>query len=278
MNDDQIMSMVQEKISEYSGRYQRMDKTKNLLQDAYVLKNFEGQKPNKVLSVNRKTAGWHAQVETSKLSSIEWQTVVESAGKLSPTTIRHVEQFDKDMRAQADEHHRKSKGIAGGLDAYHAAKIVRRGLIGNFIWLYTEDGELVVDIRGLDMRWTPYELDEWMCMRTRRTAAQIKKKYGENLDIAGKNIEVWDFWDKDVERVFLRSGGIASSDTFQPGTRAAVGWRKIAENENEFGNLHGKSPCRYGAKLCESETCYFLILSHNKCHFGNNPSLTSKSF
>jgi len=208
------LKMVQEKIAECSDLYSRMDDTMKLLQDKYTLTNFEGEEVRKSISVTRNTAAWQANVMSDKLLKLLWQTKVESSNKLSKTLISHVEQFSDDVWAQIDEFLANEHGLSGGLNTWQAKKVVTRGPIGARLWLYFDkQGKLVINCLPLDMRWCPYELNRWYCIRSWRTAAQIQRAYpkGTGVDaLTGNSIEVSDLWDSEGEEVYINQSATPS--------------------------------------------------------------------
>ncbi len=232
------IALVNDKISEFSDLYKRMDKTRALLEDKYKLKNFEDKDIPKSVSVTRNTAAWQANVMSDKLMKLKWQTKVESSNKLPKTLISHVEQFANDVCAQVDDFIATEYGIGGGADGWKAKKIVRRGIIGERILLYYKNDKLVIDYAPLDMRWVPFELNEWANMRLWLPSSELQKKYpgDATAKLSGKDIEVWDFWDKKRNEVYVVGGGTTFTST-STGASSKLTGDKIDEKPNVFETL-----------------------------------------
>ena len=214
------MKLVEDKIKALGELYTRMDETKDLVQlKAYTLKDFDGKTAiQQSISVTRNTPAWQAYVMVNKLVKVKWQTVVNSSAKLSSTRIRDIETFSDDVWAQVDEFLGDKFGMAGGLMSWLANHVIVRSLIGaRWCLYYDKDDNLVIDCLPVDMRWCPFELNEWYCNITYRSAESIKAEYGEAVEVSGAEVEVRDFWDKDVEEVYVNKT------------------TKIAEKKNLFG-------------------------------------------
>lgn len=220
MDDAQILKLIDEKIIELLPLTGRMDDTKSLLEDEYTF-TYGDQKVDEAITVTRNLAVTHADFITNKLSSFEWQIRVESSNKLPKTLVSKIESFSNDVWPQMDEFINNEHDWSGGLDAWNAGQLVRRGRTGARIWLYYKDDKLVIDCLPLDMRWCPSESGEWFCPITRRTAEQIKahynaKKLGKDVTLyeggipsGGTDLEVRNFWNNDKECVFVEKVKIA---------------------------------------------------------------------
>ncbi len=200
-----VMQLVDDKITELTELYTRMDTTKDLVQlTPYELQDYNDNKIEKTVSVTRNTPAWQAFVMSNKLVKVHWQTVVESSDKLTPSKIRTIEQFSDDVWAQVDEFVGNKFGLSGGLNSWLANHVIVRSLIGVRWWLYYDkDKNLVIDCLPVDMRWCPFELNEWYCNISWRNAAAIKKQYGVGVSVSGNDIEVRDYWDFESEQVFV---------------------------------------------------------------------------
>jgi len=218
------MQLVNDKITEYGDLYTRMDSTRDLVQlKPYELKDYNGKtKIDQAISVTRNTPAWQAFTMANKILKAKWQTVVDSSDKMSKSKIRDIEQFSDDAWAQIDEFLEDKYGMAGGAMAWWSNHVVVRSWIGARIWTYYDDeGNLVIDFLPLDMRWCPFENKEWYCNITYRSAASIIKEYqdveGFNVKgLSGTNLEIRDFWDGEIEEVYVDK-------------------KKIGEKENVFG-------------------------------------------
>ena len=215
------MQLVKDKIVELGDLYKRMDITAKLvLLDPYEFKDWQ-EKVTKAISITRNTPAWQAYVMVNKLSKLKWQTVVESTAKMAKSKIALIERFSNDIWAQVDEFLGDEGGLAGGINAWNADQVVKRGPIGARWWLYFDkQGNLIIDCLPLDMRWCPFELNEWYCNITWLNAEVIKRQFKGEKDfntekLTGTNLEMRDFWDKDKEEIY-------------------VGDVKIGEKENEF--------------------------------------------
>lgn len=217
------MKLVDEKIKENHDIYERMDSDKDLvlLTDKTFVdgkgKNIEG-----LIHVIRNTPAWQAYVIINKLLKIKWQPIVESSVKLSKDRISDIECFTNDMWAQIDEFLSDSEAWSGGINAWIFDQLVKRGEAGARFWPYFDkEKNLVLDCQLVDIRWCPYELNEWHCNITSEQSSYLVKKFGEGkmknagVTLSGTLYEVRNFWDKDKEEIW-------------------VGGKKIDENENIF--------------------------------------------
>ncbi len=208
MDEKDIKTLVEDKISELSTMYTRMDETAARVLSKYQLNDYTGRKINSAISVTRNTAAWQASVMSNKLLRLQWQTVVES-NNLPATKIATIEHLSDDLFAQIDETLSEKRGMSGGIDTWLSRHTVMRGPIGaRYIMSYDASKNLTLDCCPVDMRWTPFELNEWYCPIFWRTATQIRSEYGkkkgvERLPDKGTDIEVWDFWDDKQERIFV---------------------------------------------------------------------------
>jgi len=139
-----------------------------------------------------------------------------------------LEQFSNDFWAQGDEYMLSEHGISGGHNAYQAMKVITRGMVGDRIVLrYDKEGKLIIDLKPLDMRWVPFELNEWYCLRTWRTAEQIRREYGDDIEVSGNENEVRSFYDDKEETVYI--GGVTGIDL-------AFSGREIKKKPYAFGS------------------------------------------
>ncbi|MFA6307070.1 MAG: hypothetical protein WC639_04675 [Patescibacteria group bacterium] len=205
----EIMQLVDDKIKELNGLYVRMDKTKERLENPYELKDYDGKTISKAISVTLNMPRWQANVMADKLLKLQWQTVVQSSSKLPKTKISAIEQFSDDVWSQIDEFLSEQRGLTGGLDTWNAKKVVTRGPIGARWWLYYDkDDNLIIDCQPLDMRWCPFELNEWYCNITYRDAESLKLEYQDQEGfsvggLGGNDLEVRDCWNGDKEEIYV---------------------------------------------------------------------------
>ncbi len=219
MDDAQVTKLIDDKITELNLLTTRMDNTKSLLEDLYSLVDYNNKKIDDAISVTRNLPITHAETMANKLIGLEWQAKVESSNKLPKTLISHVEQFSDDVQAQIDEFIKNEHGISGGMNSWQSKKVVTRGPIGARYWLYYDKDALVIDALPLDMRWCPFELNEWGCPISRRTAAQIKAQYSKKgkdwavseslIPTSGNDHEVRSFCNDETEMVFVNGKKIA---------------------------------------------------------------------
>ena len=205
-----VKKLVDDKIKENTELYARMDETKDLVYlDPYALKDWKDT-IEKSISVTRNTPAWQAYVMSNKLLKVKYQTVVESSQKLPVTRIRAIENLSDAFWEQVDEYLNDNFGLSGGLNAWLTNHVVVRSFIGARWWLYRDkEGNLISDCLPVDMRWCPYELNEWYCNITWRSADSLQAEYGKDKDfnvanLSGTELEIWDFWSGTTEQLFIK--------------------------------------------------------------------------
>lgn len=219
------VTTVTDKISELQPIYDRMDKTRKALTQPYVIVDFDNREIKAAKSVTLNTAKWQANTLSNKLLKLKWQTVVQGEG-LSKTRVRDIERFSTAVWAQVDEHLANSTGISGGVMDFQSRQVIDTGVIGQRVYLYYKKGELIIDVRPLDMRWCPFEQNEWYCPIESWEASRLNTlldgwRKGKDYEVMagfeaeGAGLVCWEFWDADKMEFY-------------------VAQRKVAERKNPF--------------------------------------------
>ena len=219
------MTLIKEGQEYFSKRNQRMDNDTSLyLLDKYVFRDENGKKLDDMINVTLNEPRVFAEKVMTIIGSAYMQCVVEGRGekgKLSDKDTTRIEEFLKDLFISVDT--RLLRRGFRNLHAFLIEQICLRGTIAsrNLLW-QNQDGTYSPDILPCDSRYLVYEYGVdgiiWAASQTYRSQAQLESEYPDCKYIpSGKNIEVWDFWNEEVNEVY-------------------AGGKKIFDQENTLGH------------------------------------------
>jgi len=202
--------LVKEKREEMKPLFDRMDEDAGLyLLEQYKMKKLGSTTDEKdVANVTLNDPLLYAKKAIAIMGSYQRQTVIEGKD-LSDKQTTKIEQFLDDIFYMVDE--RLLKRDISSLGAFINEKACLRGRIpGRVCITLGEEGSIVPDVVPLDGRWFPYDTGEngmaWAAPISRRSKALIERQYqkpGDRTVNIGKNPEVVDFWDEEVNIVFV---------------------------------------------------------------------------
>ncbi len=214
------LQLIKDKQDELQPMFSRMDADREVFLAApYVMRDRRGRKMPDVYHVTLLDAPMFAKKAVDRIISVSRQTLVEPASSGRAVSDRRaavVESFLDDLQLEIDAR----LACRGELDAFsqHAFFTCYRGPCVEQVLLRLDNGELVPDSRPIDPRYFTYEQSDdgltWGCVETVRGKAAIKAEYG--VEVAGRTAVVLDFWNDELEVVF-------------------VDGKKVAENANPYG-------------------------------------------
>ncbi len=194
---------------------QRMDRTRDWVYSTqYKMPDLGDPTKNmdNVINVTMPYAAIIANTVINDLASSFRQTIVE--GDISATTGRKIELFIDSNREEADELLVNSNWHAS-LKEIWASHVCVRSFIGARWVSQIIDGQYVIDLLPIDMRYFPYEYGtvdlNWGAPITFRTRAELEAEYAEvikdkQVSISGGAdllFEVRDYWDGDKKELWI---------------------------------------------------------------------------
>jgi len=202
-----IYKLIEDKRSEMSDTFARMDKDENL----YFLKPYKmmGLPPNDskevedVANITLNDPLLFATKAIAIIGGATMQTVIEGRDMDDKqTTI--IEQFLEDYLYMVDE--RLVKREIPGLDGFVNEQICVRGRIAARICnRLGKEGDLEADVLPIDTRNFGYDTDNngliWGAPTFRRSRAAIKREYDK--DVEESFVDVVDYWDEKQNIVFI---------------------------------------------------------------------------
>jgi len=194
---------IEEKESEFSALYSRMDTDKDLCYGkAFKLLTVDGQEMPRVRNVTLPDGKMFARKTISVITGSNQQAVIEGEQlKDKETTL--IEEFLKDAYIEADNRLAK-RGITG-LFPFLVEQACARGHLAARCLVRKVGKEIVMDILPIDSRYFVYELGvnglKWAAYKTTRSKARIKEEY--KVDVPGDEEVVWDVWENDKNTVFI---------------------------------------------------------------------------
>lgn len=218
---DNILKTIQEKESEFSELYARMDRDRKAVHlDKFTLTGFGEYKDRELprtVSVTMNNAAVFAHGTTSTLQGSKKQTLVEG---LTDSQNKTVENFLDDVFYTADQ--RLQKRHIAGLWAWLCDHVVKRGPVGAR-WTFDNDGR--PNCLPLDMRYCPFEDGDehlsWIAPHHKRTVRMLQLEYGNNPEVlklnpnigamipgTGANIDVYDYWDDKVNAIYINGNKV----------------------------------------------------------------------
>lgn len=212
------MEKVKNKITEFDDLYKRMDRSAQLLypeQFPYKLNLFSSKtpmNPETTISVTSNSPAVFANAIITALMDGVWQTKTE--GEISTRASEAVKKFADDILSQIDEYLLDEYGLSS-LNSWNAAHVcVRSILIGRYLGI-VEEKQFKLKYLPCDVRWTPFELGQWVAPITFRKKDSLVSEYekvkGADLSVlkglseTGDNI-VTDYWDGEQNEVWIKSG------------------------------------------------------------------------
>ncbi len=209
------LELVKTKKEEMQSLLSRMDADKDLVFGGYKMKNLDGQETPQVINVTMNKARVFGMRATAILSAAIQQAVVEGKD-ISDTQCAYIEDFQDDMNYEIDN--RLSKRGLTGMFPFSCEQANYRGRIAGRCILREEKGVFVPDVIPLDTRFffTEEGADKmiWGAFETTRSRARLKQEYGK--DIGRESEVVTDFWNSDINEVF-------------------IGDEKIKQDKNKYG-------------------------------------------
>jgi len=212
---------IDDKIKTMTELNKRQDETAELLlwaDNPYELVKPDGKtKLADAISVTPNLPRVFAHGVISDLLSGKWQTVIE--GKLSGRQSHTIESFIDDNFAQADELLLERYGIPS-LDGWLCNHVCVRWAIGVRWISQLEEKEYSVDCLPVDMRWTPFVLNNWVAPITWMYGDALQEyleiyekkakdgKGGEYTKLpfdSATQYEVRDYWDKEKHELLVAS-------------------------------------------------------------------------
>ncbi len=226
----EVLKLVTEKEAENADLYLRMDNDRDLLWlKKFVMQDKDDKDiPGIVNLTLNDPVVFEAHVKAA-MSSTSQQTVVLADAEDFDT--EEVEAFQKAAWDAANARLRRQRKLPP-LNSFFHEQLINRGRAGarcTFRWV---DGVLVPDIVPWDMRWVSYELGvdglQWVAYRTNRTKDMIKLQY--NIDIAGQEASIIDFWDTKENVVII---DVRPDGRFKTGTAG----REVLNQPHDYKNV-----------------------------------------
>jgi len=195
----------------------RMDKRAKLLHlDDFQLMNFKGDKAlDNVINVTGNHAAVFANALVSDLMSAKWQCKIE--GDISQSQAHDIEEFINCSFDQADDNLLDGRGVDSHY-AFECNQVVARGpVVRQWVSQFDKDDNYTISSNLVDSRWFVYEYDgtklSWACPIYYMSASEIKGEYSGVLgadeeainSLVGNDIQVRDFWDGEVNEVWVSS-------------------------------------------------------------------------
>jgi hypothetical protein len=239
-----------------SGLYARIDEDRSAFRlDKYTLTGFGQQYKDKeiprTISVTMNKPGVFLRAISSALKSATRQIVVEG---LSDRANHDVEEFLEAVYYTADGRIRlDSMGKVDGLWGFVCNHVAHTGPIGARL-TWDKDGR--PNVLPVDMRYCPFD-EDWAANHVRRKGWKIEQEYGIlGLD-ADKIYHLYDYWDENVNEVWLQEGTAGKTAQGRP----------VKEKPNEWGFVPfviqfpstGMNTLDEGYEKYEGESILYLV-------------------
>jgi hypothetical protein len=204
---DDTLKMITDREAELAPLYTRMDQDSDFARlKKYTLTGFDMYRDREIprtISVTMNEPAVFADAIISVLQGAKRQTTVEG---LSDSHNRRIETFLDDVFYTADQ--RLQKRRISGLWAWVCNHIAIRGPVGAR-WTFDLDG--MPNCLPVDMRYCPFDLDAdgrgWVANHTTRTVRAVLAEYPQARGLPPDgNVNIYDYWDADVNRVFVGTG------------------------------------------------------------------------
>ncbi len=218
------IKLIEAKEKEFQPLWDRMDEDSKLIyNDKYVLLNFDNKPAKRVYSVTIPNAAlFYAKMVALIAGVVRRPIITDPKKKMSDDSKATISSFIKDMDFEIDALLNNKDEV----DAFtaHAGYFCGRGWSAEQILLRKDGDKLIPDVRQLDVRWLTHDADidgiTWFNYDMIRSATDIEDEY--NKTIGSDEGIISDFWNKDVERIYL------SSDN-------GLGREQIDEKKNPYG-------------------------------------------
>lgn len=192
-----------DKKLEMGDLFKRMDNDRKLaLLDPYEMKQLDKTVTPDVINVTMNEAKVFADRCAAIMNGANMQQIVFGKN-LSDKETTTIENFYHDIYYMNDL--MLANVIFSSLYGFLIENILIRGSIAARCLMREEGDKFIPDIMPLDTRHFAYETDTsgliWGGYGATRNKAQIKRDYG--IDIRGSKVEVVDFWDDNVNEVYI---------------------------------------------------------------------------
>jgi len=219
---------LNKRMKQLQKRFDVMDESEKLAnQEDFHLTTFDGKSYlDNVINVTGNYATTFADAVSSDLLNAHWQTVVE--GDIPSRTAHAIEQFVDDNFEQADEQLLNQFGLTG-LYAWLCNHVCIRSLLGVRWISEVVDGEYKIDCLPVDMRWTGWQLGNWVAPIFFKNSDEFMADYPDALNklIANTDYAQVDYWNNEKHEVWVSKG-----DTYNPTTAKGI---RIFEEKHALG-------------------------------------------
>lgn len=187
--------------------FKRIDASKALLLDPYVMKKTDGKTVQKdVYNTKVNKAEILVNAIRDDLLGTVFQAVVEGDERDLPKTSKsYIERFINSVTAQIDEQLLKAFDVP--LLEHLSFFVPAEGIVGGMVVIKIVNGKLILKYTHYDMRnvaWVASEDGlEWHSNREAWTKSEINKYFGKFDIKQDASCEVVDYWDDEWNRVFI---------------------------------------------------------------------------
>ena len=215
---DEYLDLVNKKKAEFSDLFNRMDADKKLLTlSSYTMQDKDGRDEPDVDNITMNDAAIYADMVHTTLIRAEVSPEVEGE-HLKDKETSLVENFIRDIELEADT--AISNNDIPSFKNWEVMQACDRGRIARRITLRLDeedDNKLAKDcFTAIDTRYLLYEPSiygyKWVASELPRSKEDIKEEY--DIDIPGTSAIVTDFWDKEVNCVYVGKERVKEEDNY----------------------------------------------------------------
>ena len=244
----EYLKTVTDKEGELSDLYFRMDADKELVNlTKYIMQDVKGKQVPDIVNVTlNKPAVFTANVESALNNAVEQVSIISEDKK---TDKDHIADCVRAGFASANTRLRIQGRFP--LNPFIDQQMCRRGRGSARCLFQFINGEMVANIIPWDTRYVAYDVGEnglsWASYRTTRSKSDIEKDY-PTANVTGKTAEVVDYWDTQVNAVYVEGNLILE----QP---HSFGYTPVCVQVVTLGSMLADA----GVLKYQGESIFFLI-------------------